>query len=191
MGPDPAMVPGFPDLDRLHERHYGITPSVNATYAEAAAICLGRHHVPPQLLMVKDEEAEGRYEATWEPASPRAGAAWRNVDDATRDGAYCLVLAAAECHLGLLARGRTETRTGADYYVGPPLSPDLADDPELNFEDVLRLEVSGADHPEGEAELRARLRDKVAQARRGRSIVPALAGVVGFSLCLVLFSGTV
>lgn len=92
-------------------------------------------------------------------------------DDATRDGAYSLALAAVEAEAGWVALGRAETRTGADYYVGFTDAPD--------YEDAYRLEVSGID--EGDApQIEYRLTQKLKQAREGQSDLPALACVVGF-----------
>ena len=60
-----------------------------------------------------------------------------NADDATRDGAYSLSLAAIESTLNLVAISRAETRSGADYYVGAPDA--------VNLEDAFRLQISGTD----------------------------------------------
>ncbi|MYD00209.1 MAG: hypothetical protein F4X13_13180 [Gammaproteobacteria bacterium] len=105
--------------------------------------------------------------------------AWNNADDATRDGAYILVVAAVEAELGMVALRRAETRTGADYYVGSPDTDDL--------ESALRLEVSGVNAGDGRA-VRGRLAQKLAQARRGISNLPAMAGVVGFREGLILLN---
>lgn len=184
------QLPPFPDLATLHARHPGVTQAVNGAYAEAAAVCLSRHHTPPLAITVESNDSERSYELDWPiPSAPRVQAAWANEDDATRDGAYGIVLAAAECHLGLVALGRARAGTGADYLVGPRQPPEALEDPELNLEGVVRLEVSGFNQPGSKADLRGRLRVKIEQTRRARSIVPAVAGVVGFSLCLVLFGG--
>lgn len=168
----------LPDLACLHLKHQGLTEAVCASYAEAAAVCLSRHHVPPVLVdmeipAVPDEptrETRTR-RLTWQPPSERAVHAWGNRDDATRDGAYCVCLSVVEAELGLVAFERADVKTGADYYVGPPDTPDL--------ETAFRLEVSGLDQG-NRARLRARLKEKEDEARRGLSELPAIAGVVGF-----------
>lgn len=71
--------------------------------------------------------------------------------------------------------------TGADYYVAPR---DKASD---DLEDWLRLEVSGVDHGP-ESTLRQRLRAKLTQAATGNSNLPAMAGVVGFKIRLILLA---
>ncbi|BAS59514.1 hypothetical protein NIES2135_09560 [Leptolyngbya boryana NIES-2135] len=106
--------------------------------------------------------------------------AWANQDDATRDGAYACALAAVELSRDLVALRRAETRTGADYYIAP-IGTALDD-----LENCFRLEVSGTDL--SSAEVRRRLQEEVAQARRGSSNLPAIAAVVGFRANLIMIS---
>ncbi len=89
-------------LEDLHRRHPGLTLAVCSAYAEAAAVCLGRHHVSPQAVRTTDERAEQSYVVTWLGPSKRQEAAWANRDDATRDGAYSVALAVVEAHLGMV-----------------------------------------------------------------------------------------
>ena len=75
---------------------------------------------------------------------------------------------------GLVAVRRAETRTGADYYVG---------EPEAGLEDLeasFRLEISGTDEG-NESCIISRLREKLTQASKGNSNLPAIASVVGFA----------
>ena len=97
-----------------------------------------------------------------------------------------MTLAAAEVHLGLVAYGRTGRGTGADYYIGPQDDFDAAD-ADINLEGAYRLEVSGIDRCQSDWALEARIRQKVGQARAGRSSLPALAGVVAFNLLRIAF----
>lgn len=71
--------------------------------------------------------------------------------------------------------------TGADYYVAP--REKASDD----LEDWLRLEVSGVDHG-SEPTVRQRLKAKLTQAAAGKSNLPAMAGVVGFKIRLILLA---
>ncbi len=176
-------------FDRLHERHPGVTERLAGSYAEVAAVCFDRHHSPPiDAIVTADATHDRVYSASWPKPSPRQEAAWANRDDATRDGAYCIVLAAADQHLGLVAVMRAMTRTGADYLMALPGGGVNPLDGELDFESgVLRLEVSGIDRCESMSRLRARVSEKVEQARKGRSDLPALAGVVAFDLARVTF----
>src|SRR5437588_8023307 len=101
----------LPALERLHERHPGLTPAVGQSYAEAASICLSRHHQPPVEFEVaqRPNGPAALRGVTWLPPGARELAAWANADDATRDGAYAVALAALEAELGLLAVSRAET----------------------------------------------------------------------------------
>jgi hypothetical protein len=81
-------------------------------------------------------------------------------------------LAAIEAELGLVTHARCETRTGADYYVGPREEGD-------DLERSLRLEVSGTD--EGDPSIvRGRVKKKLQQLAKGKSDRPGLVSVVGF-----------
>jgi hypothetical protein len=111
--------------------------------------------------------------AEWTKPDTRTQKAWANGDDATRDGAYGLALAAVEITRGLVAVSRAETRTGADYYLGVP---DAAPD---DLEASIRLEVSGMDDS-GKSAIKSRLKQKLEQAGNGCSNLPAMASVVGF-----------
>lgn len=104
--------------------------------------------------------------------------AWANESDATRDGAYAVSLAAVEVREDLVAMRRAETLTGADYYVAASGS-----DPD-DLEHSFRLEVSGTDSGDMGV-VRQRLMQKQAQARAGRSNLPAIAAVVGFKAIVV------
>lgn len=114
---------------------------------------------------------------TWREPEPAAEQAWNNRDDAVRDGAYLVALAAVESELGHVALSRAETRTGADYYVGEAEAEDL--------ESAYRLEVSGTDNGDRSA-IRQRLRKKKTQALNGASNLPAYASVVGFREALIM-----
>jgi len=172
----------LPALERLYERHPGLTPAVGQSYAEAASVCLSRHHRPPVEIEVaqRPDGPAALRGLAWQPPGARELAAWANADDATRDGAYAVALAVLEAELRLLAVSRAETLTGADYYLAEPGNTDGGDDLERAF----RLEVSGVDKGT-RAVVHQRLNQKVDQARRGNSSLPAYACVVGFQCCYV------
>lgn len=179
------MPPPLLEFGTLDQRHHGVTAEVGHSYSQAAVVCLSRHHTPPAEFMVSsDDLPESHYLLDWPPVTPRQLAAWANDDDATRDGVYCLVLAAADQHLGLVALRRASTRTGADYYVGP--ADHGGSNGELDLESSYRLEVSGIDSA-SEPRFRARLRQKVDQLRPVRIAGPALAGVAAFRLKRIAF----
>lgn len=166
-------------LRNLDRRHPGLTPAVAATYCEAAAVCLSKHHEPPKDARVTNNEDKSTTPLDWDPPAQRTLDAWANDTDATEAGAYACVLAAVEMTKRLVAVRRAETRTGADYYVAPygASAQDL--------EECYRLEVSGSDAVTEKA-LHARLRQKLEQAANGASNLPAIAGVVCFKELLIL-----
>jgi hypothetical protein len=159
-------------------RHPGVSAAVCESYSEAAEVCLARHHTPPEtLLAIRCCGSTTSAILQWVEPAEDAKRAWNNRDDATRDAAYIVSLAAIESELGLVALSRAETRTGADYYIGLPGSIDL--------ETAYRLEVSGTDAGD-HGSVRSRLSEKVCQAAKGKSCLPAFACVVGFRGALVL-----
>lgn len=163
----------LPELGELHFRHSGLTIDICRAYAEAAGVCLARHHTSPIEMSLTGPFSPCRRQVSWPGPTQRAIRAWANRDDATRDGAYSLSLAAVEAEYGLTAIARADTRTGADFYVAPH-----GDDG--NLENAYRLEVSGLDRA-GESRLRSRLRRKMTQVGKGDGSGPSLVAVVGFS----------
>lgn len=164
---------------RLHLRHPGLTRAIADGYAEAASVCLVRHHVPPAEYDVWDRDQPSMLVLDWDMPDERQRAAWANVTDATEAGAVGIVLMALEVCTGLVAVRRAETRSGADYYVGPPGTG------REDLERCLRLEISGVDHGSA-ATVYRRVAEKIGQAVRGDSNLPALVGVVGFKVRLVV-----
>ena len=167
-------IPGLPLLADLYQRHPGLTEALSRAFAEAAMVCLFRHHEPPSQFDITVDSEQRLRLVDWTNPDERTLAAWNNADDATRDGAYAMSLSAVESELGMVAIARAETKTGADYYMGPP-GASL----ELDLDDAIRLEVSGVDRG-SMVILNRRLREKITQARNGDSDLPALAAVVGF-----------
>lgn len=160
-------------LESLHERHIGLTPSLAGTFFEAASVCLNRHHNSPVEVEIARNGGTTTRLANFQKPDARVLNAWANDIDTTENGAYCVCLAAVEVEEQLVAVKRAETLSGADWYVAPVgTAPD-------DLERCLRLEVSGLDTGARSA-VEARLRQKVDQARRGASNLPAIASVVGF-----------
>ena len=159
----------FPDLYKLFQRHSGFYQPICVAYADAAGVCLERHHQSPANFDVVSDESSCLRQLSWLRPSPEVKASWNNSDDAVRDGAYSVALAAVEAELGYVSLLRAEKKTGADYYVGPPGT---------DAETAFRLEVSGTEADGAEVEYR--LTQKLKQAEAGNSDKPAFACVVGF-----------
>lgn len=173
------MAPKLP-LDDMEQRHRALTESLAGCYREAAAVCLNRHHASPTEIMMSDNGSRSSAEVSWDAPDQRTVDAWGNEIDTTEAGAYGCVIAALELQRRVFAVRRAETGTGADYYVGPEGSG-IED-----LENCLRLEVSGISDGDDKAVTR-RLLEKVQQAQRGSSSLPAIAGVIGFSAKVLMF----
>jgi hypothetical protein len=163
----------------MHLRHRGLTQPIAGSYEEAASVCLHRHHLSPIEITVLDNSSSSTASVEWNAPDARTSDAWANTTDTTEAGAYGCVIASVELARDLFAVRRAETGTGSDYYVGPEGSG--VDD----LEDCFRLEVSGVSDGDTNA-VKKRLLEKVAQAQRGNSSLPAVAGVMGFSERLVM-----
>ncbi len=164
----------------LSDRHPGVTKGLSESYAEAARVCLDRHHASPADFVIDRASTALEVGAQWMPADECTKRGWANDTDATEAGAYGLALAAVEITDGLVAVSRAETRTGADYYLG-----EIGEKAPQDLEKRYRLEVSGVDKGKLVA-LKVRLRQKLGQAARGACNLPALATVVGFSEKMIL-----
>lgn len=172
---------GLPDLalDGLASRHPGLTPALGTAYAEAARVCLDRHHASPIQCQIHDPASHVEATVSWQPTSRRERRAWRNDTDATACGAYAFALAATELTQGLVAVCRASTLTGADYYLAPKGS-DIED-----IESCVRLEVSGIDR-DRPSRVKERIRKKKDQCARGKSDLPAMVGVVCFQRAMIV-----
>ena len=94
-------------------------------------------------------------------------------------GACGCVIAAVELTQGIYTVRRAETETGADYYVAP-LGMGIED-----LEGCFRLEISGINKGTAKA-VEHLLFTKVEQTRKGKSNLPAIAGVIGFEVLRIL-----
>ena len=171
------MAPTLP-LEQMADRHQALTPALAESYLEAARVCLDRHHTSPQAFTIQTKTSASQATARWNAPDDRVRGAYANRTDATEAGAYACIIAAVELVEGLFAVRRAETGTGADYYVAP-VGKGIED-----FEDCLRLEVSGTD-AEAQSAVERRLREKVQQTLDGSSSLPAVAGVVGYPSLLI------
>lgn len=160
-------------LESLHERHTGLTPSLGGTYYEAASVCLSRHHDSPVDMSIVCNGEASTQSVEFSKPDARVLNVWANDIDTTESGAYGVSLAAVEVEEQLVAVRRAETLTGADWYIAP-----VGTEPD-DLEDCFRLEVSGVDVG-GKSAIKARLRQKIDQTRRGASNLPAIASVIGF-----------
>ena len=172
-------IPKLPIHD-MADRHNGLTKDIAGNLTEGARVCLDRHHQPPVTFEIR-EVKQLMAVVEWEPTDERTRYAWANEIDTTEAGACACVLAAVELVGELVAVRRAETLSGADYYIAAPSTP--ADD----LENCIRLEVSGVDRGNSTV-IQRRLKEKLDQAAKGKSNLPAIAGVVGFHARIILLS---
>jgi hypothetical protein len=174
-------------LKELHRHHRGLTPELSGALCQAACVCLARHHQPPTSLTVCIDAIGTISTLQWEIPSPAARHANANASDAIRDGAYAISLLCIENSLQLVAIGRAEEASGADWYVAPVGEGfDGNGEPDLDAPGVYRLEVSGQEL----GAIGARLTQKLEQLRKGRSTLPGIAAVVGFERARVEIAHT-
>jgi hypothetical protein len=173
------MEPPTLPLENMADRHIGLTPEVAAYWVQAAHVCLDRHHTSPTEFFLCEEPERNPANVIWEATDARMRGAWANEIDTTEAGAYACALATVEVLKGMFAVRRAETRTGADYYVGP--AGQGLDD----LENCFRLDVGGNDRG-SESYVAGLLRRKVQQTIDGESNLPALAAAVGFQAKLVM-----
>lgn len=170
--------PGLPLRD-LAARHYGLIEPIAGHCEAAARVCLDRHHTSPVLVSIRAKAVESQALIMWEKADDRTRGALNNKTDTTEMGACGCVIAAVELTQGIYTVRRAETETGADYYVAPP---------GMGIEDLegcFRLEISGINHGNHRTVERL-LFAKVEQTKKGRSNLPAIAGVIGFEVLRIL-----
>ena len=176
-------MPSLP-IHQMASRHSGLTPATADSNAEAAAVCLDRHHEPPQDMKLDRDGAASIVAVDWVAPNARVKQAWANEIDATEAGACACALAAIELSDGLFAVGRAEVLTGADYYIAP------AGKGIHDLEECRRFEVSGTDR--GDANMiRRRLAAKRNQAAKGQSSLPATAAVVGFQAAQIMLADVI
>lgn len=155
-----------------------LEPSLVETNAQAAEVCFELKHTSPVRLTVVLDGAVNSdpFEVHWKELSASQRRSHRNVLNAIEHGAYGVALAIMRRLLDLRGYSRADHGSGADYYVIPAGEDDL--------ENAIRLEVRGTDTAEM-YEVNRGVHDKVQQLKRGKSNLPGMACVVGFTLTTV------
>jgi hypothetical protein len=162
-------------------RHYGITPAIGGMIAEAAEVCLARHHSPPSKATVDTTRNVLTVDFQWNAPSHRSRAGHLNEIDATELGACALAIAALELSESLYVVSRTATRSGADYWVHR--------DPNAStLEDAIRLELSGINDATSR-QLQYRVTVKLQQTQNASKTL-AWAGIVAFKQLRIVLRHT-
>jgi hypothetical protein len=166
-------------LDGMGENHPGLTPALADALAQAARVCLARHHSSPTDFEIRYRGRTLSGTVAWDLPTAREVAANGNDLDATRDAAYSLSFAAIEECDDLVVVARAEHMSGADFYIGPRTSGPG------DLEEALRLEVSGTDLGDRK-ECTRRLQQKRNQALNASHPVAAVASVVGINEAVIM-----
>lgn len=69
----------LPELAELHFRRPGLTADICRAYAEAAGVCLSRHHTPPIEMSLTGAFSPCLRQVAWQPPTARAARAWQIV----------------------------------------------------------------------------------------------------------------
>jgi hypothetical protein len=101
----------------LSKRHVGVSDGISASYAEAACVCLDRHHTSPSEFELRDNLKADTATAKWIKADQRVTNAWSNEIDATEFGAYALALAAIEVMRGFVAARHVSSMRGVPSFA--------------------------------------------------------------------------
>lgn len=171
------------NLCLLPADHPGLTEALAASMCASACVCLHRHHESPTRIEVRHDARTSEHLLHWSTPTIREKNANRNDIEATRDGAYAVALLCLQRHLNLVAVGRAEHGTGADWYVAPPGKGVLGGTPDLDDPYVRRLEIGGHDD---RSSLPYELSLKVQQLKAGKSNIEGIATIVGFKRAHVL-----
>lgn len=68
-------------LRDLGGQHSGLTGPIASAYAEAAAVCLDRHHESPTDFLATGEARHDKVILDWERTNARQRRAWSNQTD--------------------------------------------------------------------------------------------------------------
>ena len=153
------------------DRPIGLSRHLVSSYAEAAMVLLEPWYPPPETPgEVVYEASPRRAVVHWRAQDAQVRGSYEDDHDAISAGAYAMVFAALIA-LGYRIPRRAFHGSGADYIVTRPGEPD---------NDFIRLEVSGLLQGSN-ADVVARVREKLAQLERGRLARPGLAAVARFA----------
>ena len=160
------------DLNDLETGQPAIDPALGRVFALSAGICLEkRGHSPGVMLSIRGHIA-GSDALLWPLITQQARLSF-DRNEAIERGAMGLAVLLLHQKIGLVPIRRGAIDEGIDYWMGPEGS-----DSE-NAQPVARLEISGTLRG-GDAEIRRRVREKLAQTAPTDGPTPAYVVVVGF-----------
>ena len=174
-----AVMEEVCSTEELLQHHTNLTPELVQFLCQAAKVCLHQNCTSPALFAVKSAGVRGSLEISWMSPTSREVFSHRNHIDTIENAAYAIGITCVGHTLNMVALGRTEELTGADWYIAP-VGQDVCD-PETGFPDldapgVFRLEVGGRSTENPVTTLKGKLK----QLRKAESDLPGIAAVVVF-----------
>ncbi len=147
-------------------------PAVLNSRRDAASVNLQQAHAetsPVATTSIEDPTNQRAGLLRWTPPQQRERDDHANQLKASEDGAEAVAIVTAYRALGYQTVGRAHHGSGSDLLMRRPGAP---------ADDIVRLEVSGI---VGKASSTTRLKEKVAELRKGNLKRPGVAMVVAFS----------
>jgi len=163
------------NLDDLRNGTPGITPAFGGCLCEAAAVCFeDRSHSTGVAMDLKGAFSSQVVAVRWSSVTAQARQCYADMQFAAEFGAYGIAVLLVEQFTSLTVHERSRKGTGFDYWLAPKGSSQPL------FQDKSRLEVSGI-LDGAEAEIRTRMKEKLAQLNRGGVPLPGYGVVVHFA----------
>ena len=163
------------DLNDLRKGMPGITPDFGGTLCEAASVCLeDRSHQSGVAMAVNGALSSHSLQLMWPPTSQQVRNTYADLQFATEFGAYGIAALLVENLTTLTVFERSRKGPGFDFWLAPKGSSAPL------FQDKARMEVSGVLDGTN-SELRRRMREKLAQLKRGGVALPGFGVVVHFA----------
>lgn len=183
VGPTTKTPASFSDLASLHVRHCGLDAGGAGYFAGAAHVALTVElGAGPGELEIANGTRRTRFVLAWPAPGAATASTHRNRIDRAEVGAYAVALAAVEAEYDLVAVGRAEELTGADWILGSCVDGLAVRDENLNYEGSVYLEVAGSGDA-SKADLKRSLDEKKKQLRKiQKAKDKRIAAVISFSL---------
>ena len=99
-------------LRDLAAGHPGVTGPIASAYAEAAAVCLDRHHESPTQFTARGDAGSDDILLAWDRTTARQRRAWSNQTDVIEAAAIAVALAYVSTAHNLIAFSRARRGSG-------------------------------------------------------------------------------
>lgn len=164
-------------LDNLKLFSYVPSEKLCDAFAEAAAVCLDFHNHTQKMELTITGDIIGNLKIEWEKSTLQIKNSWNDLPEATEAAATCLALWVVEKFTDLKVVGRSQKKTGIDYWLGKKTD-------DFPFQKTARLEISGL--LQGSiGRVNQRLKEKVKQVEKSNAVnLPVYIIIIEFSQVL-------